>query len=138
MSDQEKTSVDFKQIKIPVPVINPETQAFWDATAEGQLLIKKCSDCGKVHYYPRSICPYCMSDNTAWLQCSGKGKIYSFSIMRKAKVPYCIAYVALEEGVTMMTNIIKTNLDEIAIDMEVVLNFVENGQGSALPYFTKA
>jgi len=38
----------------------------------------------------------------------------------------------------MMTNIIKTNLDEIAIDMEVVLNFVENGQGSALPYFTKA
>jgi len=137
MSDQEKTSVDIKKIKIPVPIINPETRAFWDATAKGQLLIKKCSDCGKVHYYPRNICPYCMSDNTEWLQCSGKGKIYSFSIMRKAKVPYCIAYVTLEEGVTMMTNIIKTNLDEIAIDMDVVLDFVDNGEGSALPYFSK-
>ncbi|HEY9135007.1 MAG TPA: OB-fold domain-containing protein [Pseudomonadales bacterium] len=133
MSEQEKTAT-----KIPVPVINPETKAFWDATAEGKLLIKKCNDCGEVHYYPRTICPYCMSANTQWLQCSGKGKVYSYSIMRRAKVPYCIAYVTLAEGVTMMTNIIKTNLDDIAIDMDVELSFLDTGEGCALPCFTRA
>ena len=133
MNEQKKT-----EVKIPVPLVNPETKAFWDATAEGKLLIKKCKDCGEVHYYPRTICPYCMSDNTEWLQCSGKGKIYSYSVMRKAKVPYCIAYVTLEEGVTMMTNIINTDHDDIFIDMDVELSFVDNGEGSALPYFTRA
>ena len=133
MSEQKKT-----EIKIPVPVVNPETKAFWDASAEGKLLIKKCKDCGEVHYYPRTICPYCMSDNTEWLLCSGKGKVYSYSVMRKAKVPYCIAYVTLEEGVTMMTNIINTDLDEVTIDMDVELSFVDTGEGSALPYFTRA
>lgn len=124
--------------RIPVPEINEESQPYWDATAEGKLLIKKCADCGEFHFYPRTICPFCMSDNTQWHQSSGKGKVYSYSVMHRSPVKYCIAYVTLEEGVTMMTNIIDVDFEKIKIDMDVQVAFVDTGEGCALPYFTGA
>lgn len=124
--------------KIPVPEINEESQYFWDATAEGKLLLKKCADCNEFHYYPRSICPFCMSDNTEWVESPGKGTVYTYSVMRRSPVQYCIAYVTLDEGVTMMTNIIDVDLDAIKIGMAVQVAFVDTGEGCALPYFTAA
>jgi hypothetical protein len=50
--------------KITAPQPNLETQAFWDAAAEGKLLIKKCNSCGEVHFYPRANCPFCFSGDT--------------------------------------------------------------------------
>ena len=129
---------DGKKPRVPVPAINEETRPFWDATAEGKLLLKRCDDCGEVHYYPRTICPFCMSDNTQWVESSGRGSVYSYSVFRRAPVPYCLAYVTLDEGVTMMTNIIGADLDAIAIGMPVKVRFVDTGEGCALPYFTPA
>jgi len=54
-----------KQRRIAPPPVNPETKPFWDAAANGTLLIKKCSACGEVHYYPRALCPFCSSYKTA-------------------------------------------------------------------------
>jgi len=106
--------------KIPAPLPNLETQPFWDAAAEGKLLIKKCNACGEVHFYPRSICPFCFSDQTVWQQASGQGTIYTYSVMRRgAPVPYAIAYVTLAEGPTMMTNIVDCDLDGIRIGQNV-------------------
>ncbi len=126
---------DVKQ-KIPVPVINEETKDFWDATAEGKLLIKKCLDCGEFHYYPRSICPFCMSDNTQWYESDGKGTLYTYSVFRAIEIPYCIAYVTLDEGVSMMTKIIDVDFDDIQIGMPLKVSFVDTGEGCALPFFT--
>ena len=47
--------------KMEAPVPGPDTKAFWDAAAKGKLMIKKCAECGKKHYYPRANCPYCLS-----------------------------------------------------------------------------
>ncbi|PCJ16314.1 MAG: DNA-binding protein [Gammaproteobacteria bacterium] len=127
-----------KKLRIPVPEINEETQHFWDATAEGKLLVKKCADCNEYHYYPRTICPFCMSDNTEWKESTGKGTVYTYSVMRRSPVQYCIAYVTLDEGITMMTNIIDVDLDQIKIGMDVQVAFVDTGEGCALPYFTAA
>jgi len=118
------------------PVSNVEIQPFWDATTEGKLLLKKCNDCSEIHYYPRTICPFCFSDNTVWIEASGKGSIYSYSVIRRAEIPYVIAYVTLEEGPTMMTNIIDCDLDSVRIDMSVTVSFVDTGEGNALPMFT--
>ncbi len=122
--------------KIPVPIINEETKAFWDATAESKLLIKKCLDCDEFHYYPRSICPFCMSDNTQWHESAGKGTLYTYSVFRAIETPYCIAYVTLDEGVSMMTKIIDVDFDEIHIGMPLEVSFVDTGEGCALPFFT--
>ncbi len=120
------------------PLTNIENQPFWDATAEGKLLLKKCHGCGDHHYYPRTICPFCFSDDTVWVEASGKGTIYSYSVVRKAEVPHAMAYVTLEEGPTMMTNIIGCDLDSVRIDMPVVVTFLDTGEGNALPMFTPA
>ena len=124
--------------KIPAPQPNPETKAFWEGAAQGRLLLKKCLACSQVHYYPRAICPFCGSDRTEWQQASGRGSIYSWSVMRRAEVPYAIAYVTLEEGVTMMTNIVDCDLDGIRIGQRVRVVFKPTEGGPPVPAFTPA
>ena len=59
--------------KIPAPVPNPETARFWEAAAEGKLLIKSCKACGQNHWYPRALCPFCFGANTRFVPASGGG-----------------------------------------------------------------
>jgi uncharacterized OB-fold protein len=120
--------------KITPPQPNPETQAFWDAAADGRLLLKKCRACGELHWYPRALCPFCFGE-TDWVAASGKGAIYSYSVMRRASVPYAIAYVTLDEGVTMMTNIVDCDLDAIRIGQPVRVVFRPSDGGPPVPMF---
>jgi len=124
--------------KIQAPQPNPETQAFWKAAEQGKLMIGKCSACGKVHYYPRAICPFCFSDRTELQQASGIGTVYTYSVMRRAPIPYAIAYVTLSEGPTMMTNIVDCDLDKIRIGQSVKLVFKPTDGGPPVPMFTPA
>ena len=121
--------------KISAPAVNLETQPFWDATAEGKLLIKKCTACGEPHFYPRTHCPFCFSDKTEWVEASGRGTIYTYSVMRRAPIPYAIAYVTLAEGPTMMTNIVDCDLDGIKIGQKVKLVFKPSEGGAPVPCF---
>jgi uncharacterized OB-fold protein len=72
---------------VPTPYKAPDEQpdntAFWQAAREGRLLVRQCKSCGKPHWYPRTLCPFCMGD-TEWKTASGQGEIYSFSITRRA------------------------------------------------------
>ncbi|HYZ42660.1 MAG TPA: Zn-ribbon domain-containing OB-fold protein [Stellaceae bacterium] len=122
--------------KIQAPQPTAETKAFWDGAAAGRLMIGKCNACGKVHYYPRAICPFCFSGHTALQQASGSGTIYSYSVMRRAPVPYAIAYVTLSEGPTMMTNIVDCDLDQIRIGQTVRLVFKPSEGGPPVSMFT--
>ena len=124
--------------KIPAPEANPETRSFWAAAADGRLLIGKCRSCGKPHYYPRAICPLCGSDATEMVQASGRGAVYSYSVMRRVPVPYALAYVTLDEGVTMMTNIVDCDIDAIRIGQRVRLVFKPTDGGPPVPMFTPA
>ena len=124
--------------KIQAPVPNLETKAFWDAAAEGKLMVGKCDACGATYYYPRALCPACFSDTTRLQQVSGNGTIYTYSVMRRAPIPYAIAYVTLAEGPTMMTNIVDCDLDQIRIGQAVRLVFKESEGGPPVPMFTPA
>jgi uncharacterized OB-fold protein len=123
---------------IPAPQVTPETRPFWDAAAEGRLLVKTCAACGQAHHYPRALCPFCFSDRTEWRPSSGRGTIYSYSVMRRVPVPYAIAYVALEEGISMMTNIVGCDLDAIRIGQAVRVVFTPTEGGPPVPTFTPA
>ena len=124
--------------KIPAPPANPETKTFWEAASRGTLLIKRCTSCGQSHYYPRALCPFCGSDATEWQPTSGAGTIYSYSVMRRAEVPYAIAYVTLDEGVTMMTNLVDCDFDALAIGQRVRLVFKQSEGGPPVPMFAPA
>ena len=123
---------------IPAPPMSPEVQPFFDAAAQGRLVIKRCAACGERHHYPRAACPFCFSDRTEWMDASGRGTIYSFSVMRRVPVPYVLAYVTLEEGVTMMTNIVDCDFDAIRIGQAVRVVFKPTDGGPPVPVFTLA
>ena len=94
--------------------------------------------CGAAHYYPRALCPFCLSDETEWLAASGRGVIYSYSVARRGGPPYAIAYVTLEEGVTLMTNIVDCDLDALEIGAAVRVLFKPSDGGQPVPMFTRA
>lgn len=122
--------------KIPDPNPNPETEAFWEATKDGKLMLRYCGDCGKTHWYPRAICPHCFSDNSEWREASGRGVIYTYSVTRRADPPYAIAYVTLEEGPTMISNLVDCSYDDLAVGQAVEVVFKQSEGGFAVPMFT--
>lgn len=124
--------------KIPAPIVTVDTEAFWKAAGEGRFVVPTCSACGRAHWYPRAICPFCGSAKIEWRNASGRGAIYTFSVMRRAKEPYAIAYVTLAEGPTMLTNIVDCDFDALAIGRPVSIVFQETENGPPVPMFKPA
>ena len=123
------------------PVVNAETQRFWDATAQGRLELPRCDACQTVIWYPRAICPWCHSTSTTWIELSGRGEVYSYTVTRRAPgrwgevTPYVLAYVELEEGPRLLTNVVGCPPDDVRIGLPVEVAFADTGAGNALPRF---
>lgn len=115
-------------------VPNPETQVFWDAAKEGRFLVRRCRCCSKVHWYPRATCPFCTSSDTEWVPGAGKGKIYTYSHMARADL--IIAYVELDEGPFMLTNIVDCDPADLRIGQDVKVVFKSSDKGYPVPMFT--
>ncbi len=128
----------------PAPAVNPETREYWAATAQGRLLLKRCLDCGSVIWYPRALCPDCASMRTEWFAASGRGRVYSYTLNHRGQgaysgaAPYVLAYVELEEGPRMMTNLVGAEAGALAVGLPVEVTFHDTGEGSALPRFRPA
>jgi len=121
------------------PAMNPGDERYFEAAGEGRLLLKKCSDCGAFHHYPRGLCPFCFSDRVEWVEAKGTGTVYTYSVTRRAgPVAYCIAYVTLDEGVSMLTNIVDCDLDDVRIGQRVKVTFKRTEAGVAMPMFAPA
>lgn len=125
--------------KLPTPEVTPETQPFWDAAAQGTLMIKRCGACGEPHYYPRALCPFCLSADTRWEAAAGTATIYSLSTMRRGPAaPYTLAYVTLDEGPAVLTNIATDDHDALAIGQPVRVHFAASDGGPPYPMFAPA
>jgi len=110
---------------------------YWEAAREGRLLFRHCHQCNRSHYYPRPLCPFCLSSDGEWREASGEATVYSWSVERRAATPYAIAFVTLAEGPTLMTNLVDCDLDGIAIGQRVSLRF-ETREGQPVPVFAPA
>ena len=124
--------------KIPSPAVTTETAQFWAKANEGHLTVPQCKSCGTFHWYPRANCPFCTSDQVELKPASGKGTIYSYSVSRRGKDSYVIAYVTLDEGVTMMTNIVNADGAKLAIGQAVRVAMVASEDGQRVPMFEPA
>lgn len=122
----------------PFAAAYPETSEFWAAAAQGRLLLKTCTDCGQPHWYPRVACPLCGSQRLEWKQASGRGTLYAFSPARRADPPYILAYVTLEEGPTLMTNIVDVRFEDLRIGQAVSVRFQPAAEGRMMPFFAVA
>lgn len=125
----------------PVPDVTPESERYWTAAAEGTLLVRECRDCGLVYHYPRSLCPDCFSEHVEWREASGRGEVYSFSTARTMSgwpeddLPLVLAYVELEEGPRVMTNV-DTDPSAVEIGTRVEVEFRDvDDEEIAIPVF---
>lgn len=117
-------------IGLDFPPIQPGTEPYWNAAAEGRLLLKRCRACERPFFYPRAHCPFCASGDTEWIESSGRGRVYSFTvILRGLPQPQATAYVTLEEGPTVLTAIVDQPFESIRIDEAVKARFVAGPNG---------
>lgn len=89
------------------PMMNKDTQFFWDGTQAGELRIQKCNACGELRHPPGPVCPKCHAMDRAYVVASGKGTVHSFlvhhaPIVPGKKLPLTLALVDLDEGVRMI------------------------------------
>src|SRR6266513_5671442 len=131
-----------------LPQPDLETSEYWEAAKQGKLLVKRCNGCGKTFFYPRVYCPNCWSAETEWQQASGRGRVYTFTVVHQndlppfnERVPYVVAIVELEEGVRMTSNIEDVAPEDVRCDMPVHVAFREERRDDeriALPVFRPA
>ncbi|QCD56530.1 Zn-ribbon domain-containing OB-fold protein [Streptomyces hawaiiensis] len=100
--------------RLDLPEPDAFTRTYWDAAAEGRLLIRRCGACGRAHHYPREFCPHCWSEDVTWETASGRATLYTWSVVHRNdlppfsdRVPYVAAVVELAEGPRMMTEIVE-------------------------------
>ena len=126
-----------------------DTEPFWEATKRRLLTYQTCDDCDdEVIFYPRAHCTSCISGNITWNESAGKGEVYTFSVVMqnyhpafKDLGPYALAYVDLDEGFRIMTNIVgvENPIEDITCGMRVELTWIDQGEGEiALPVFKPA
>ncbi|MBN8751521.1 Uncharacterised protein [Xylophilus ampelinus] len=127
-------STTHENIKLPAVIEDSSTLPYWQAAVSGRLLIRRCKECGEPHFYPRPLCPFCLGD-TDWEESRGVGTVYSLSTVQQASGNFVIAYVELDEGVTMLTQLDNTD-EKTTIGTRVRVKMREAANGLAIPVFT--
>ena len=86
----------------------------------------RCRTCSKIFFYPREQCPNCYSSDLDWTQVSGKGRLYTFTVVHQTahpafqpEAPHIYAIVQLNEGPRMPSNLIGCDIESARIDMAV-------------------
>lgn len=139
---------------VPLPDLDrvPDYErGFWEATRNGELRIQRCDDCGIFRHLPTPMCPECSSLQFTWTPVSGRGRIYSYVIVRhpvhpaireREQTPYNVCLIELEEqkGLRICSNVLNVAPEDIAIDMPVQVTFVASVDDPkvALPMFVPA
>jgi uncharacterized protein len=134
-----------KEISKPLPGVEEDNKPFWDYCKQHELRVQKCLECGKLFYPPSAMCPHCMSFKSEWVKLSGKGKVFTFVIVRQAphpafakETPYAVAIIELAEGIRMTSNVIGCKPEDVKIDMPVELVWEDVNKDFALPKFKPA
>ncbi len=134
-----------EQLDKNLPQPTAETAAYWEGCRKHQLLIQRCTQCGRYQFYPRIVCTACMSDGIDWVQASGHGRVLSFTVIHravsaayKADVPYVLALIELDEGPTMMSNVVEIDAESVVIGLPVEVVFEEWSDEITIPKFCPA
>ena len=135
------TDTVLEALGLPVfaaPRPSPGNAPYWEATAAGRWLIKRCEACGKFHHYPRPLCPFCASERTVWVEASGRGHIYTLTVVSKWAVKAAIAFVELEEGLRLQALVVDAEPGRLRIGDAVRVRFAAAQDGFKVPVFARA
>ena len=130
----------------PLPTPSVLGQGFWDAAREHRLVVQRCDRCGTLRHYPQSMCASCHSMDWSWTELSGRGTVYTFTVTHQVfhpawtdRVPYAVATIELEEGVRLVSDLPRSDVDDIAIGRAVEVFYedqpLDDGSTFTLPRF---
>ncbi|HWE34261.1 MAG TPA: OB-fold domain-containing protein [Solirubrobacteraceae bacterium] len=126
-----------------LPQIDDVNRPFWDGCRERRLLLQRCTPCSHLRYPISTICPRCLSSSYTWEATGGHGTVYSFAVFRHAyndawrdQVPYAVALVELDEGPTMISNIVGTEVENVRVGLPVRVVFEPASDEITVPRFS--
>jgi len=137
------------EIKHPQPTASWETRGYWEGAGRDELVLQRCRSCGTMQHKPRGICVTCLDHDLEHFVASGRGTVYTFTVTNQNQArgfadacPYIMAYIDLEEGPRLLTNIVDCDPDTVSIGMNVTARFVhderDDGEAFAVPVFAPA
>ena len=114
----------------PLPKADPTTAPFWESVKNEAMALQYSPATGKYLFYPRGVSPFATDDELEWVEASGRGTVYSYTIARRPTAPqwgddcpYAIAIIELEEGPHMTANLVDCEFDAVKIGMRVVATY---------------
>ena len=130
---------------MPPPLADTTTLPWWEAAAEHRLVFQRCLACQHTRHPPAPVCPECRSDESDWQEVSGRGEVYTFTIVHRPiaagqELPFVVAVIALEGsgGLRMISNLVDVDPAEIEIGMPVELVWEDMSEHLAMPRFRPA
>lgn len=129
----------------PLPQPTRDNAAFYEAARRGELRFQRCSSCGRFRHYPRPLCPHCLGREYSWERVSGRGTVYTWTIVRgptlpgfEAELPYNVVDVLLDEGIHFVSQVLDCPAEEIYAGLPVVAVFVPAAEDVTLVKFERA
>ena len=129
---------------MPRPAIDFDTAPFWEACAHGRFTFQRCATCAAPRWPPGPMCPACQSEEATWVEASGEGQLYSWTVVvhpvgeaLRDQVPYIVALIDLPEGLRVLANVIDCAPARLTAGMRLKLVF-EDQEGLAIPNFRPA
>lgn len=125
----------------PLPQPDGVSARYWEAAAEGKLLIQRCPHCGEHQFYPRALCTTCGGD-PEWVEAAGRGTVHTFTVVRQMgmrpfrdELPYVVAMIELDEGPRIMGNVTDCDPESVEIGTPVEVHFVRVDETTGIPYW---
>ena len=134
-----------EEIEYKKPFHDWETQGYWEGAGRGELVLQRCTACGVVQHRPRALCVSCLGDTIEHFVASGRGSVHTFTVTHQNGVPgfsqacpYVFAYIDLEEGPRLLSNVVGCAPEDVHIGMPVKVDFVATEAGLGVPRFVPA
>lgn len=127
-----------------VPVPDILTQPYWDGCKNHVITVQQCQSCGRKRHRPAAGCHWCGGQGVDWVQLSGRGSLYTYTVVHRAfhpslaeEVPYVVGLVAAEEDLTVRfhTRILECDPADVQVGMSLEVLFQEEPDGTVLPYW---
>ena len=133
MSERERSAP-------PLPHPTSLSRPHWDGCRDGVLRVQRCTACRTIVFIPQPICTHCQGDTLAWIDSSGRGTVYSYTIVHRPPrpefdTPYVVAIVELEEGWHMLTNVVGCDPADVRVGLPVRVAFRPMSEEITLPMF---
>ena len=127
------------------PAISELNKPFWDACRVHKLIAQQCTSCSEVRYPAASVCPNCLATGFSWRELSGRGELLSYIVFHRGyhpywaqRVPYNVAFIELEEGLRMFSNIVGAPNEDLQVGQKVKVAFEQRDEDLVVPVFELA